>query len=83
LDDSDIAAAAIGSTVQLRQRKPAMAKDDNTNDPREAPNVDPRQQSDWKTTKQTDQPWQGNPEKDQLAPDREIDLEKWQKSNTH
>jgi hypothetical protein len=45
--------------------------------------VDPRQQSDWKNTKQTDKPWQGNPEKDHVAPDREIDLEKWQKSNTH
>jgi hypothetical protein len=53
-------------------------------DPRETPKDDPRQQTDWKTTKQTDEPWKGNPEKDQLDPDRpKPDLERWQKSNTH
>jgi hypothetical protein len=57
-----------------------MAADD---DPRENPKDDPRRGTDWKSTKQTDQPWKGNPEKDQLSPDREKpDLEKWQRSNT-
>jgi hypothetical protein len=45
---------------------------------------DPRQRTDWPNTKQTDEPWKGNPEKDQLDPKRpDIDLEKWQESNTH
>ncbi|WP_375158892.1 hypothetical protein [Bradyrhizobium sp. RDT46] len=53
-------------------------------DPRETPADDPRQQTDMPTHRQTDQPWQGNPEKDQIDPKRPpIDLEKWQKSNTH
>ncbi|QQO13242.1 hypothetical protein JJB99_28100 [Bradyrhizobium diazoefficiens] len=53
-------------------------------DPRETPVDDPRQQSDLPTHRQTDKPWQGNPEKDQIDPKRpSIDLEKWQKSKTH
>jgi hypothetical protein len=53
-------------------------------DPRETPQDDPRQQTDWPSTKQTDKPWKGNPEKEQINPDRhEIDLEQWQQSNTH
>ena len=61
-----------------------MVKDTTKNDPRETPKDDPRQQTDWPNDKQTDKPWQGNPEKEQIAPDRsDIDLEKWQRSNTH
>ena len=53
-------------------------------DPRETPTDDPRQQTDEPTHRQTNKPWTGNPEKDQLPPDRpDIDLEKWQESNTH
>jgi hypothetical protein len=53
-------------------------------DPRETPVDDPRQQSDMPTHRQTDKPWSGHPEKDQIPPDRpDIDLETWQKSNTH
>jgi hypothetical protein len=53
-------------------------------DPRETPKDDPRQQNDWPNSKQTDEPWKGNPEKDQVSPDRKKpDLEKWQRSNTH
>jgi hypothetical protein len=53
-------------------------------EPAETPLDDPRQQTDWPNTKQTDEPWKGNPEKDQLDPKRpDIDLEKWQESNTH
>jgi len=53
-------------------------------DPRETPKDDPRRQNDWKNTRQTDKPWTGNPEKDQVSPDRKKpDLEKWQRSDTH
>ena len=53
-------------------------------DPRENPKDDPRRQNDWKNTRQTEQPWKGNPEKDQVSPERKKpDLEKWQESNTH
>ena len=53
-------------------------------DPRETPNDDPRQQTDQPTHRQTEQPWKGNPEKDQIDPDRPpLDLEKWQNSKTH
>lgn len=45
-------------------------------DPRETPLDDPRQQTDAPHHKQTNEPWKGNPEKDQLPPDRpDIDLE--------
>jgi hypothetical protein len=55
-----------------------------SNDPRETPQDDPRQQTDPKTARQTDKPWKGNPEKDQVDPDREKpDLERWQSSGTH
>jgi hypothetical protein len=53
-------------------------------DPRETPQDDPRQRNDMPTHRQTDKPWRGNPEKEQDPPDRpDIDLEKWQTSNTH
>jgi len=32
---------------------------------KEKPTDDPRQQTDWKSTKQTDQPWKGPVEKEQ------------------
>jgi hypothetical protein len=51
-------------------------------DPRERPADDPRQKTDWPNTKQTDEPWKGATEKEQRN-DSDIDLEKWQKSNTH
>lgn len=51
---------------------------------KETPKDDPRQKTDLPTHKQTDEPWRGNPEKDQVAPDRpKPDLEKWQRTNTH
>jgi hypothetical protein len=52
-------------------------------DPRETPQDDPRQKTDWPNTKQTDEPWKGNPEKEQRNDDRDIDLEKWHRTNTH
>jgi hypothetical protein len=32
---------------------------------KETPNTDPRQRTDWGSSKQTDKPWKGNPEKEQ------------------
>jgi hypothetical protein len=52
-------------------------------DPRETPLDDPRHETDWPNTKQTDQPWKGPVEKDQRNKDADIDLEEWQRSNTH
>jgi hypothetical protein len=51
--------------------------------PRETPADDPRQETDWPNTKQTNQPWKGKVEKDQQNKGKDIDLEKWQESNTH
>jgi hypothetical protein len=50
---------------------------------KEAPLDDPRQQTDWKTTKQTDKPWTANPEKEQKPGGPPPNLEEWQQSNTH
>jgi hypothetical protein len=51
---------------------------------KETPKDDPRQQTDWKNTKQTDEPWKGATEKEQLDPNRpKPDLEKWHDTNTH
>lgn len=51
---------------------------------KETPKDDPRRRSDPETMKQTDKPWKGNTEKDQIDPDRpKPDLERWQESNTH
>ncbi|MGX1167055.1 hypothetical protein AB7M16_003321 [Bradyrhizobium sp. USDA 372] len=48
------------------------------NDPGETPLDDPRQQTDMPTHRQ------GNSEKDQIDPKRPpLDLERWQKTNTH
>jgi len=44
---------------------------------------DPRQRTDSKTVKQTDEPWKGPPEKEQKPSDKPLDLEKWQQSDTH
>jgi hypothetical protein len=50
---------------------------------KENPNDDPRQRTDWKNTKQTDEPWKGQVEKEQKNTDGDIDLEKWHDTNTH
>jgi len=52
-------------------------------DPRETPLDDPRQRTDWPNTKQTDEPWKGNPEKEQRNDDGGMDLEEWHRTNTH
>lgn len=47
-----------------------MGQSSSMEDPRETPVDDPRQKSDWPTHRQTEAPWKGNPEKDQLDPNR-------------
>ena len=50
---------------------------------KEKPTDDPRQRTDWKTTKQTDEPWKALVEKEQQGGAKQEDLEKWHDSNTH
>jgi hypothetical protein len=50
---------------------------------KEKPNEDPRQRTDWKSTKQTDKPWKGSTEKEQQSDGAKPDLEKWHDTNTH
>ena len=52
-------------------------------DPRETPADDPRQETDWPNTKQTDEPWNGNPEKEQRSGTKKSDPDQWQETNTH
>ena len=51
---------------------------------KERPTDDPRNESDWDNTRQTDQPWKGLPEKQQ-RPNKagKPDLERWKDSGTH
>ena len=49
----------------------------------EKPNDDPRQRTDWKTTKQTEEPWKGPVEKEQRTSVTEEDLERWHRTNTN
>jgi hypothetical protein len=50
----------------------------------EKPTDDPRQRTDWKPLKQTDQPWKGPVEKEQKpGATSEPDLEKWHVTDTH
>jgi hypothetical protein len=50
---------------------------------KDTPKDDPRQATDSKSTKQTDQPWKGPVEKEQKRTGPPSDLEKWQETNTH
>ncbi len=50
---------------------------------KETPKDDPRQKSDWGSHVQTDQPWKGNPEKEQRSGTKKSDPDKWQETNTH
>jgi hypothetical protein len=49
---------------------------------KETPKEDPRQQSDRGSLKQTDQPWKGNPEKEQRSGTKKSDPDRWQETNT-
>lgn len=44
---------------------------------------DPGERTDWGSHAQTNEPWKGNPEKEQRSGDRKLDLEKWQQTKTH
>jgi hypothetical protein len=50
---------------------------------KEKPNNDSRDATDWKNTKQTDEPWKGPVEKEQKRNGPPPDLEKWHETNTH
>jgi hypothetical protein len=50
---------------------------------KETPKDDPRQRTDKGSSKQTDKPWKGNPEKEQNSHVDKDDLERWQRSGTH
>jgi hypothetical protein len=49
---------------------------------KETPKDDRRQQSDHASHKQTDKPWEGNPQKEQRNDDAKIDREKWHETKT-
>jgi hypothetical protein len=63
------------SQLLLLRRKKAMSK--------ETPNDDPRQRTDGGSHSQTDQPWKGNPEKEQRSGTKKSDPDKWRETNTH
>jgi hypothetical protein len=44
---------------------------------------DPGDRTDWGSHAQTNEPWKGNPEKEQRSNDKKLDLEKWNESKTH
>jgi hypothetical protein len=44
---------------------------------------DPGDRTDWGSHAQTEEPWKGNPEKEQRPADKKPDLEKWHKTRTH
>jgi hypothetical protein len=50
---------------------------------KETPKDDPRQQNDQGPHSQTDEPWKGNPEKEQRSGTKKSDPDKWQETNTH
>lgn len=44
---------------------------------------DPGEKTDWGSHSQTQEPWKGNPEKEQRSGEKKHDLEKWRESDTH
>jgi hypothetical protein len=50
---------------------------------KETPKEEPRQRTDRKNFKQSDEPWKGPPEKEQKPGGPPPDLERWHESNTH
>jgi hypothetical protein len=72
------------STLEIRQvRHLAALPFKETIMSQEKPNGDPRQRTDWKSSKQTDEPWKGPVEKEQKPTEAKPDLEKWHDTNTH
>lgn len=79
VEHSHLAAVQLRSGPVLEQLRSPLRSNSMS---KEKPNEDPRQHTDWKNTKQTDQPWKGPVEREQRNEDR-IDLEKWHDTNTH
>jgi hypothetical protein len=50
---------------------------------KETPKDDPRRRTDEDSSKQTDRPWKGNPEKEQHSHAEKDELETWHRSGTH
>jgi len=50
---------------------------------KDTPKDDPRQDTDEGSLTQTDEPWTGNPEKEQHSHAEKDDLETWHRSGTH
>jgi hypothetical protein len=50
---------------------------------KEKPSGDPRERTDAGSHKQTEEPWKGNPEKEQRSGTKKSDPDKWQETNTH
>jgi hypothetical protein len=70
-----------GTVTVLLASIPAQTEEASMS--KETPADDPRQKTDKGSLSQTDKPWKGNPEKEQRNDDTRIDLEKWQRTNTH
>ncbi len=50
---------------------------------KETPKDDPRKRTDGGSASQTEEPWKGNPEKEQRSGTKKSDPDKWQETNTH
>jgi hypothetical protein len=68
-------ARAIASVAFGCRKASAMSK--------EKPDDDPRRETDWGSSKQTDKPWTHPVEKDQKPGSAKPDLERWGESDTH
>jgi hypothetical protein len=62
---------------------PCVVRREETVMSKETAKDDPRQRTDWPSTKQSDEPWKGSTEKEQKPGDEKPDLEKWHDTNTH
>jgi hypothetical protein len=69
--------------IRPQPEKARWARSHKTKIPAKTPLDDPRKKTDWPNTKQTDEPWKGQVEKEQRNDDTKIDLEKWHRTNTH
>jgi hypothetical protein len=73
------------SARHFRSRRGYSGPDDRGCAPmsREKPGDDPRQRTDEKSTKQSNEPWKAPVEKEQKPGGPPPDLEKWHDTNTH
>ena len=73
----------IGSAKERAQRGRRQATNGTQAMSKDTPNDDPRQRTDQKSFKQTDEPWKEKPEKEQRSRVSKDDLEKWHRTDTH